>query len=211
MILMPANHSSATLHYLAGRFPGRLGWLIGPTARFKTKLRDWIPYALDNDAFSAWSQGKEWSEQDWFELLKWARMSGRKPRWVLVPDVVADKQGTLGRWLKYKEHALQFGWPMAFAVQDGMTPDDVPEDADVVFVGGTTEWKWRHLGTWTRNFKRVHVGRVNSINKLWVCEDYGVESVDGTGWFRDSDASYKMDRIQQWLEGNRNETMELGL
>lgn len=207
MILMPANHSSATVHYLAGRFPGRLGWLIGPTARFKTKLRHWIPYALDNDAFSTWSQGREWSEKEWYELLKWARMSGMKPCWALVPDVVADKQGTIDRWFKYKEHAIGFGWPLAFAVQDGMTPEDVPKDADVVFVGGTTEWKWRNLGLWTRQFRRVHVGRVNSLEKLWVCQDFGVESVDGTGWFRDSENSEKINRVVQWLSGIRNETM----
>ena len=33
---------------------------------------------------------------------------------------------------------------------------------------------------WTSNFKRVHVGRVNTIRHLLLCKSYGVESSDGT-------------------------------
>ena len=36
----------------------------------------------------------------------------------------------------------------------------------------------------------VHVGRVNSMKRLRVCEDLGVDSVDGTGWFRARDRKY---------------------
>ncbi len=73
---------------------------------------------------------------------------------------------------------------MAIAVQDGMTPSDVPKEASVIFVGGTTSWKWRNLKTWTENFPRVHVGRVNTYKLLWMAHDAGAESADGTGWFR---------------------------
>jgi hypothetical protein len=66
-----------------------------------------------------------------------------------------------------------------------MTPDDVPDDADIVFVGGTTEWKWKNILMWTKNFKRVHVGRVNSYGLLWKAHEAGAESCDGTGWFRE--------------------------
>ena len=78
-----------------------------------------------------------------------------------------------------------FGCPLAFAAQDGMTPADVPNNADVVFIGGTTSWKWRNLLSWTVAFPRVHVGRVNSRRLLEQAETAGAESCDGTGWFRD--------------------------
>jgi hypothetical protein len=71
------------------------------------------------------------------------------------------------------------------AVQDGMTPADVPKECAVVFVGGTTSWKWRSLPMWASSFSRVHVGRVNSIRLLLMAENAGAESCDGTGWFRD--------------------------
>jgi hypothetical protein len=65
-----------------------------------------------------------------------------------------------------------------------MTPDDVPPETDVVFVGGSFDWKWDNLLMWTRNFPRVHVGRVNTEKRLWMAHEAGVESCDGTGWFR---------------------------
>lgn len=201
MIVMVANHSSPRIHYLAGRYPNRLGWLIGPSARTKTKLRPWMPYALDNDAYSAWSKGTAWDAAAWSELLEWARVSGQAPRWVLVPDEVADKAATLEKWNEHSAEAAGYKWPLAFAVQDGMTPEDVPIDADVIFVGGTTKWKWMSLPMWTANFPRVHVGRVNELRRLFTCEEYGVESCDGTGWVRDPCDSRKFDRLAGWIAG----------
>jgi hypothetical protein len=211
MILMPSNNSSAEVHYLAGRFPNRIGWLIGPSARSKSKLRPWIHYALDNDAFSAWLKETEWSESEWIAMLNWAKLNAQKPKWAIVPDVVANKQKTLENWNRYQHYLKQYNWPMAFAVQDGMTPDDVPINADVVFVGGSTEWKWKTVSTWTRNFKRVHVGRVNSVSKLWHCQDLGVESVDGTGWFRDPSDPSKFPAVLDWLSGLRYDENQMNL
>lgn len=210
MMIMPANHSSPTIHYLSGKYPGRFGWLIGPSARSKTKLRHWMPYALDNDAFSAWSKKQEWNEGEWVEMLKWARrmasgavstmLKGHIPLWVLIPDSVGNRDETLEKWDKYFPIAADFGWPLAFAVQDGMSAKDVPEAADVVFVGGTDSWKFPNLTTWTQNFERVHVGRVNGIQRVRECQGLGVESIDGTGWFRDTEEGRRIKDLTEWLE-----------
>lgn len=203
MMLMPANHSSPLVHYLAGAHPGRVGWLIGPSAISKTKLRPWLEFSLDNDAYSSFSKNRPWSEEAWRSLIQYVRLTRRIPRWTLIPDVVADREETLKRWEIYSPEIIKLGWPVAFAVQDGMTPDDVPGNTDVVFIGGTTQWKWRHLELFTSRFKRVHVGRVNEIRRLWTCEDAGVESVDGTGWFREGDGGKKHDAIMRWIRGDR--------
>jgi len=200
MMIMPANHSSPPVHYWAGKYPGKIGWLVGPRAAAKTKLRPWMPYALDNDAFSAWQGGKPWNEYLWRQLLAWANMHPWKPIWAVVPDVVADKNATIQNWYRY---SADVPFPKAFAVQDGMTPGDVPAGAEVVFVGGTFEWKWKTLRTWTENFPRVHVGRVSEIDALWKCEDAGVESCDSTSWFRESDDGRKMRLLSDWIEGTR--------
>jgi hypothetical protein len=75
-------------------------------------------------------------------------------------------------------------FPIAFVAQDGCTPADVPETADVVFIGGTTEWKWENVWRFCDAFPRVHVGRVNTYRKLMHCHECGAMSVDGTGFFR---------------------------
>lgn len=205
---MLAGQSNPTWHYAAGRWPDKVGLLLGPSYFKKQALRPWLPYALDNDAFTCWQQQKEWSEPAWLEMLQWARMTGYKPMWVIVPDVVANRQATLERWKRYAPIVDEIGWPKAFAVQDGMTPSDVPEAASVVFLGGTDQFKWRTVKIWASNFPRVHVGRVNNIEKVWLCEDLGVESVDGTGWFKDPSREDKLPALMDWFDNIRSAKTE---
>lgn len=183
MLVMPSNNSGLHMGYLAGTYPNRLGWLLSPDAGWKTPP-PWMPYALDNGAFGAWSNKREWDEQRFIDLLDRAKLNVR-PLWVAVPDVVADAKATIAKWHEWvpRINAI-IKLPLAFVVQDGMTVADVPDGADVIFVGGTTEWKWRNLRMWTESFDRVHVGRVNSERLLWMAHDAGAESCDGTGWFR---------------------------
>jgi hypothetical protein len=211
VMVMPANNSSSVVHYWAGKYPGRIGWLVGPTAIPKTKLRPWMPFALDNDAFGAWVSGNPWNEEAWLGMLQKVKMSGMSPRWMLLPDVVADREATLSKWERYESTGLKFGWPLAFAVQNGMTPADLPERAEVIFIGGTTEWKWQTLPEWCATGRRIHVGRVNALDKLLTCERMGVESVDGTGWMKDTMASGKARDLAKWIEGRASEHPELNL
>jgi hypothetical protein len=142
-----------------------------------------MPYALDNGAFPAHTKGVPWDEAAWLELLRWAQWSGQAPLWVLVPDVVGDRQATLDSWARYEEEVRERGFRPAFAVQDGMTFADAPGDA-VLFLGGSTDWKLGAIEPWCRAFPgRVHVGRVNTLDRLLLCWRAGAISVDGTGWF----------------------------
>lgn len=181
MLVMPANNAKMEVGYLAGKYPGRVGWLLGPNGWKDPK--HWLPYALDNGRFIATTQNKEWDEGAFLAMLD--KCAGHaSPLWVVVPDVVGDRDGTLSEWDKWAPRLERCGYPLAMAVQDGMEATDVPSEAAVVFVGGTTEWKWRTLRTWCKAFPRVHVGRVNGQRGLWICHELGAESCDGTGWFR---------------------------
>lgn len=182
MMVMPANNSDALVHHLATKYPGTLGWIFSPGG-FK-EPRAWLPYVVDNGKYATWENGKEWSEESFFNLLDRCQLSKYKPDWVAVPDEVADKEKTLWLWNQYERRIRQYKFRLAFVVQDGMTPNDVPESADVVFVGGTTKWKWRNVALFCATFPRVHVGRVNWVDKLEYCERVGAESCDGTGFFR---------------------------
>ena len=182
MIVMPSNNSSMHLGWLAGQYPDRIGWLLSPGGW--RKPHRWMKYALDNDRFRARSTNEQWNEAAYLLMLSKAAALKHSPLWLLVPDVVANREATLAQWQYWAPKLAEYGWPLAFAVQDGMTQADVPSDADVVFVGGTTEWKWATVWDWCRNNERVHVGRVNGYEGLWSCHDAGAESCDGTGWFR---------------------------
>ena len=180
MRVLITNHSGFRAGYLAGKYEGHLGHLYSPGG-----MRgpwDFMPFALDNGKFSA--AERDWDPDAFLGLLYRADTSSMTPLWVVVPDVLGDRDGTLREWDTWAPRLRPFHWPLAMAVQDGMTPEDVPDDAAVVFVGGTTDWKRETLHMWCDAFARVHVGRINTERWLWECFNEGAESCDGTGWFR---------------------------
>jgi hypothetical protein len=181
-MVMPSNSSAMVTGYMAGRYPRRLGWLMSPEGW--RSPHPWLPYALDNGAFSAYRHSRPWDEAAFYRMLERAKRSANPPLWVLCPDKVARKEETLELWEQHSPRITEAGYLPAFAVQNDMEPSDVPAGAGVVFVGGTFDWKWATLTTWTSNFPRVHVGRVNTERLLWLCHNAGAESCDGTGWMR---------------------------
>lgn len=207
MLIM--GQSNRIWHYWAGRYPGSVGVLIGPSYGKKVPIDSWMPFVLDNDAFTAWRDGKPWDVVAWRSMLKWVRMTRQQPLWAAVPDVVANKDATIANWSEFAPEIQRMGWETAFCVQDGMRPDDVPDDADVIFVGGTDGWKFPNLPMWTEHFPRVHCARVNSPEMFEACERLGCESIDGTGWFRDT--ARWMPRLERFIEGHRNAAPELAL
>lgn len=196
MIVMPANNTGFDLGWIARAHPDQLGWLFSPDGW--RHPRRGLPYALDNGAFTAFNNDKPWDEDGFTEMLEKADRLPYPPLWVLVPDVVANREATLALWQQWCKALRDYGWPLAFAVQDGMTQADVPKDADVIFVGGSTTWKWATVQQWCKDNPRVHVGRVNGFRGLWLCRQYGAESCDGTGWFRGDDE--QLAGLERYLE-----------
>lgn len=203
MIVMPANNSSMHLGYLAGRYPGRIGWLLSPKG-FRKPHR-FLKVAYDNDKFAATVNGLPWDEDAYLAMLVKVHaiaQLGFAPSWILVPDVPFSREGTLVEWAKWAPRLKSYGWPLAFAVQDGMTQADVPDDADVVFVGGTTDWKMATLWQWCQDNDDVHVGRINGYRGLWHCHDAGAKSCDGTGFYRGDPE--QLAGLEQYLEESTN-------
>ncbi len=195
MIVMPANATGIRVGYVARRYeaaPSRLGHLFSPGAQ--TGPHAFMPYALDNGAYGCWTAKSPFDVPAWQKLLDWSANSGQRPLWALVPDSVGNRAETLRMWAEYEPVARSYAWPLAFAAQDGMTFDDVPSGADVVFLGGSTGWKWDSLFAWCARFPRVHVGRVNGLRQLRLCARAGANSCDGTGFGRTT---------RQWLELER--------
>lgn len=198
VMVMPGNHSSGKLWALAQRYPGRLGWIMSPKGWRTPRL----PYALDNGAFTGFAPAA------FRAMLAKARRQSA-PMWVVVPDVVGDKDATMRSWQQW-EPELRDDWTLAIAVQDGMTARDVPAEAEVVFVGGSTRWKWRTVRGWCADFPRVHVGRVNTERMLWMAHECGAESCDGTGWFRGSWRQFAglLRYLEESTHGRRQMTMD---
>jgi hypothetical protein len=181
MIIMPSNNTGFMIGYIAGKFKNSIGLLISPNGwRYIPEV---IPYALDNGAYYAFTNKVDWDEDEFYKMLD-KIPADHQPLWVACPDKVTDKDETLRLWDKHSTRIAQWELPIAFVVQDGMTSSDVPSNADIIFMGGSFEWKWKMLPEFCSMGKRVHCGRVNSYEGLWICDENGVESCDGTGWVR---------------------------
>ena len=182
---MVSNCTGWKTHYLQGRYGG-LGLLLPPNGIRGPYPH--LPWALDNGAFPAWKNGAAWDRHAFERALDWAAGQTLTPSWVVVPDVVTDPDATLASWEEWAPKLRGMGMRLALAVQDGMEPNTVRAhtDPEVIFVGGSSAWKLSTLRVWAKEFPRVHVGRVNGLRGLMSCHNAGVESVDGTGYFRGS-------------------------
>ena len=180
MIIMPANNTGKVVMELYHKHPGKLAFLQTPQV-VKPKVLD-LTYAIDNGAFS------RFREKDFFALLELTKQHN-DPMFVVCPDVVGCHDRTLALWHHYLPMLRGYQYPLAFVAQDGCTPDAVPDEADWIFVGGNDPWKMMNVHHFIGD-RSVHVGRVNSLKRLKICEELGVASVDGTGWMRARDQKY---------------------
>lgn len=206
-MVMLANNSGREARRLAAAYPGRIGHLYGPGG-WRGPFPE-FPHALDNGAFPAWRAGRELDAEQFLAHCDRAARATIAPRWVAVPDVVCDRDRTLARWDRWApELTARFGWPLAFVVQNGMTPADLPAAAAVVFVGGDTAWKRETTAMWCAAHPRVHVGRVNGERDLWRYHRAGAESCDGTGWFRGD--RRQLDGLWYYLADSSGRAADIG-
>jgi hypothetical protein len=144
-------------------------------------------YACDNGVYAAWTKERVWDQKmhtDYLNMLN-RLPCDNPPKWVLLPDAVADWPRTRELASIYLPILRQRGYLVALALQDGCCFEEVLEiSPDWVFVAGSTQWKEANILPICEFFKprgiRVHVGRVNTKRRLVLCQSSGVDSVDGT-------------------------------
>ena len=166
---------------------GELDTMTGPYQG--NKLPDGVPWGGDNGKF-----GEDGPRADWLGPDKWIRWLARQAkrysadlcRFAVAPDVPFSAAGTLAESLPHLARIRDLGLPAAFAAQDGCDTLGIPWDEfDVLFLAGSTEWKVgevarrltgeaHELGKW------VHMGRVNTKDRLTRARTFGCDSVDGT-------------------------------
>lgn len=169
----PSSH-----HLLDAR---AIGFITSPNIG-NTIRPGWL-FACDNGCFSP---DNYVGDDAWFGWLERNADRADDCLFATAPDVVGDAQATLDRSLPWLPRIRALGYPAALVAQDGLEALDVPWDAfDVLFIGGSTEWK---LGPEAaslalrarRHGKRVHMGRVNSRKRLRYAAAIGCDTADGT-------------------------------
>ena len=143
-----------------------------------------FPYALDNGAWSAFTQGRPFDEGAFTRAL---RQMGPDADWTVIPDIVAGGLASLDMSLRWMRVVLDETQRGMIAVQDGMSPADVSGFLGArvgLFVGGSTAWKLSTMRQWADLANErgawCHVGRVNSARRIGMCIASGAHSFDGT-------------------------------
>ena len=149
-----------------------------------------MPWTLDNGCF------KEWNP-DMFRSVLARSTIHHAPLWVVVPDVVGDAEATMRQWHVWHD---KIDFPLAFACQDGMEPQDVPREAVCCFIGGTTDFKLNEAHRFKGIRGLLHIGRVTTLGRLQWAQRIGADSVDGTGFFRGRGKQYA--DFVEWFEGS---------
>jgi hypothetical protein len=181
-----------------------LDCIVTPRQRNRIPAGAWL--CADNGCYGAGYPGDAawWA---WLQTLPAART-----RFAVAPDVVGDAAATLARSAPWLPRIRGLGMAAALVAQDGLQDLAVPWDAfDVLFIGGSTAWKLgRHaravVAAAKARGKWVHMGRVNSLQRLRYAQGIGCDSADGTfiafgpdvnlrrvlGWVRDVNAQHAL-------------------
>lgn len=141
-----------------------------------------VPWMADNGCYGRGYPG----DTAWLNWL--ANKPGDRSlcAFATAPDVVGDAVATLQRSLPHLSAIRNLGYRAALVGQDGLEHLDVPwTKFDVLFIGGTTQWKLsEHARLITKqavaNGHAVHMGRVNSLLRMRYAQRIGCTSADGT-------------------------------
>jgi hypothetical protein len=199
-------------HGLAHSFG--IGLLVQPGNSYHLKVKRYPFWAADNGAFS--SKGG-------FDHVRFVTMLHRPElraaaascRFVVAPDVlrvlpcrtvIGDAAATLAQFPAWAREIRSLGYPVALVAQDGLENmlRDVPWHlVDVLFIGGSTEWKLsegarRCVEAARARGKASHMGRVNSGKRFALAQSWGVDTADGT--FLAFGPQKNLPRLLSWLE-----------
>tara|TARA_B100000424_G_scaffold271682_1_gene275798 strand:- start:6155 stop:6703 length:549 start_codon:yes stop_codon:yes gene_type:complete len=143
-------------------------------------------YAIDN---GAWVYFKRNQEYDSSGFLKDVKEYGANADFVVIPDVVEDKDKTLEMseyWIK-----MLSDYRLLLVAQDGVSISDLEmftKRGIGIFIGGSTDWKLsmiKPISDLCRGYDVLcHVGRVNTLKRLRKCVFDGAHSFDGSGMAR---------------------------
>lgn len=171
-------------------------WVLSPF-----DARDgYTPYALDN---GAWTCHRQQLSFDHSRFLRLVEKYGASADFIVVPDIVAGGEESLNLSLSYLAR-LRGVAPLLLAVQNGITKEDVLPylGASVgIFIGGDTEYKLSTGNYWGEVAREqqcyLHVGRVNSVQRIHWCDAIGANSFDGTSVSRYSKTIRKLSESMQ--------------
>lgn len=166
-------------------------WTHGTQQTPQWRVPSADPWMLDNGAFNAYKKDERWDYIAWMESIdNVLRGDIPEPDVLVMPDVVTDATATYRRTSRYLRYAKSTGFPLYFAVQNGMEPDTAvswaaQQGLDGIFVGGTKDWKRAKSDQFVDEAHdhglKCHIGRPGNV--AWAA-GIGADSADSTSHVR---------------------------
>lgn len=189
--------------YLSGAVCGerfnhpKLGFMLTPDMG-NVAPKD-VVLAADNGCFT---NPANYSDERFFRFLE-SKMPKNRTLFAVAPDVFGSHEATVERSLPILAKIRELGFRSAFVAQDGWVESSTPwDELDALFVGGSTEFKFRNgreaVAIAKRHRKWVHMGRVNSLDRLRAAVGIGCDSADGTFLKFGPDVNWP--RLRGWLD-----------
>jgi len=156
------------------------------------------PWAADNGCFSA---GAKFKLDDFYRFLDRQEPYRETCLFAVAPDVLGDADATEARSAPILPEIRRRGYKAAFVAQDGIKHIQF-DIFDVLFIGGSTEFKLSNTARCLTHTARmhgipVHMGRVNSEKRLRTAMMWGCGSADGTYLARAPDVN--LPKIAGWF------------
>lgn len=173
---------------LAKLYPEKIGYCLQPGSWWSQNNQK-MSYFVDNGAFSDYCQNRPFRDEAFLNLVKKASGAEVLPDFVVVPDRVNSQKLTREWWETWAPQIREINpkLKLAYVVQPddlgGGFPKDIPDDADLIFIGGTKLWKFSAVLEYKKIGLPIHVGGI-SASKLYWCHLQGVSSSDSSGFFR---------------------------
>lgn len=192
------------------------GFMAQPNHGNRPATVDGVTWAADNGCYTS---GYRFDDRRWLRWL--AARSGRgRCLFAVLPDVPFDHDATLARSLPYLERVRGLGYPVALAIQNGVSVGHVPwDDLDAVFIAGDKAFKssaiaWAICREARRRQLHVHIARRNSKKAMQSAYDMGADSIDGTHLAFAPDANWERtlrwfrefcphDEVRHWADDRR--------
>ena len=185
-----------------------LGIMISPSPTFEVRENfKEVFCALDNGAFQAHRRGYPFQEKLFLETIDSCYKANIELDFIVCPDIVAGGKKSLDFSMEWSEGRLKTAPNLALVLQDGITPDLLRKYGfdrfEVLFVGGTMEWKKSTFVGWAefcKSFKKqCHVGQCGPLPFMELCEKVGVTSIDSTSFARND----SWDVVRTFLDKKR--------
>ena len=160
-------------------------------------------FMIDNGAWSAFTKGLAWTPA-MFEAVLERLGADQLCEGIIAPDVVCGGLASLRVSLEWLDHLLAvYAARVYLPVQPGISPRMIASYLGPrvgVFVGGDARWKEATCAQWAEHAHErgtvCHVGRVNTLRRLQICQAAKVDSFDGSGPSRFEAALHKMERFR---------------